>query len=312
MADEIRGVLQNLGPQTDVQEALRASLVKVLPAGGGSGLGLFAGRDFQQGEVLFAEFPLLSVDKSSFITDNEFLMRNPEAYALLEEINKCARAFGHLPGAAKFPPQARQFLDQLIQLKAQHDFKKLSKEEQGLIWELSDAFQEDLKEGSRVVVENLQSEKGKKMNGQNGRVCKYESEKDRWVVAVGDGSSLETVLLKETNLKTLDQSRPSAGGILRTNCFQFENEELVFQILCRANHSCDPNIMFEMVPVDPQKHFGRVKHKKAYVIATEDIRAGDELFVDYGGSDLPLKERTEWLRLKYRFTCRCPLRREAA
>uniref|UniRef100_A0A0G4HVU8 SET domain-containing protein n=1 Tax=Chromera velia CCMP2878 TaxID=1169474 RepID=A0A0G4HVU8_9ALVE len=319
MEVEIRELLDQLGPPTDAQEALCSGRVKVDLALGGSGLGLFAGRDFHHGEIVFAEFPLLSVDRSSFLSDMNFSSDDLEASSLFAELESCAERFGNLKGARKFPPEAREVMDQIVHMRAQHEFQKLTEEEQVLIWGLSDAFQEDIQVGCRVEIQgplSVKSQEGKVvqlLNGQRGRVrTRCESEKDTWVVAVevfpgvAESESVHT-RLKERDLRRLDVPRPSAGGILRTNSFWTRSEELVFQTLSRANHSCEANILFQMIQVDPQKHFGKLKCKKAYVIAIKDIKAGEELFVDYGDSKLSLEERGELLRRKYRFSCRCPL-----
>lgn len=62
------------------------------------------------------------------------------------------------------------------------------------------------------------------------------------------------------------------------------------------NHSCEPNV---------SRHFGKQGVQELRLLC--DINAGEELTMDYLGSDAPASERRRLLLERYGFLCKCPL-----
>lgn len=90
----------------------------------------------------------------------------------------------------------------------------------------------------------------------------------------------------------------SAGNIYRTNAFT--NSETMnsglFEVLCRANHSCAPNTAREY------------DGDTAVLYALKDTKMGDELCISYLSEESMDKgddARKEELRVKYNFSCTC-------
>ena len=106
-------------------------------------------------------------------------------------------------------------------------------------------------------------------------------------------SSIRTQLCNGKSLRTL-------GGIFRTNAYGFKSGEraasaALYVLLCRCNHSCNPNTRKQFAPSD-----GRVQ-----VFANTTIKEGSEIFSGYAGLNMPVSARRELLRKKYAFECHC-------
>jgi len=89
------------------------------------------------------------------------------------------------------------------------------------------------------------------------------------------------------------------GNVLRSNAFTepTSGDNLLYTRLCRANHSCAPNLSVS-IPADGV----------AVVSMQRDARRGDALTLSYlsaANLSLPAHERRELLRTRFRFWCRC-------
>lgn len=62
------------------------------------------------------------------------------------------------------------------------------------------------------------------------------------------------------------------------------------------NHSCRPNV--------DRAHFAG--NKQLGFVACEDVAAGEQLFIEYIDTRLPIHERRQMLALRYGFLCSCP------
>ena len=93
----------------------------------------------------------------------------------------------------------------------------------------------------------------------------------------------------------------SAGGILRSNCYEGSevregqaNLSYLYEVLSRANHSCEPNTTRFIHPN------GSVRLR-----ALRDLAPGEEIFTSYIDGLGSVQRRREALVCKYAFVCYC-------
>jgi len=112
--------------------------------------------------------------------------------------------------------------------------------------------------------------------------------------------------------KLPNEQKQAARDILSTQCPEllqanFEGEESggfgLFSTISMLNHSCVPNCWVETAKEDPFY---------SKVISLQDIKAGEELTINYLETGLPFHQRKNHLRLIYRFDCDCSLCQEGA
>uniref|UniRef100_A0A6C0JJG3 SET domain-containing protein n=1 Tax=viral metagenome TaxID=1070528 RepID=A0A6C0JJG3_9ZZZZ len=80
---------------------------------------------------------------------------------------------------------------------------------------------------------------------------------------------------------------------LKRNMFTFHNTPGICFIATRMNHSCDPNIKYDVVG------------KELVFKIKKPIQKNDELFDSYIDYRLPKKERQQILLERYGFMCKC-------
>jgi len=79
---------------------------------------------------------------------------------------------------------------------------------------------------------------------------------------------------------------------LAFNNFDCEEGKRIYYFTSFFNHSCNANAV--MVPISDHKH---------YIKATRDIKIGEQITIDYLGTDR--LNRKEKLKLRYNFDCNC-------
>jgi len=219
------------------------------------------------------------------------LLHRPDVVQLMDTIERSAASHSHLTGADMYPPEARRALDRFTELNVNHFASTSTQIDE--IWKLHDAHRV-AEVDYEVVVDGLVSQAGKLLNGKRGRVVnRDETDVDRLGVDIIGGGGTEGKArrsVRRANLKTL-------GGIMRTNAFVNEEDgkEYLFKILSRVNHACDNQANIAKF----------VSQGKAYVVAKKEIRAGDEILIDYIGGERE-EDRLGLLQLKYNFSCPCP------
>ena len=239
-----------------------------------------------KGEVVLIEAPLALMP----IHDRREFMQRPDIAAMNQRLNVFSARYGHLEGADKYPPEAQAVMNQREELRAEEYL--LTSPNVDKIWKLHDAHR-CAKIGNLVMIDGLLSENGRPLNGKKGRVIGEDSrDNHRLEVEIDCGSHEQRVSksVRQKNLKTL-------GGIIRTNSFVFGDlHSALFGTLSRANHACG-----ESANITKADYAGR-----AYVVAKRDIRAGEEILIDYLVGDPVDEHRVPLLQLKYNFECQCP------
>ena len=101
-----------------------------------------------------------------------------------------------------------------------------------------------------------------------------------------------------------DKTRPQYGnepllGRVQTNGFGAPptHDMVIFDKLSRFNHSCRPNAVFSWNEV--------LLH--GVIFALSDIKAGEEIFVDYGVGGVTWAERRVSLKRRFNFYCGCEI-----
>jgi len=98
---------------------------------------------------------------------------------------------------------------------------------------------------------------------------------------------------------------------IRLNGFRFNGDmlegergydvgEVIFDRISRINHSCVPNLQFDLVWSEA---LGAISNS---VVATAEIGAGDELTISYVPQLMPLAQRRPHLKKHWGFDCDCP------
>eukprot|EP00392_Amoebophrya_sp_AT5.2_P006457 g6469.t1 len=291
-------------------------------------IGVFATEDLRAHDVIFREVPFYSSAKEKLI----HYMTCPNPTGHFETDQEVRRLGGLIQDAMQrhmgkagfndeYPPEVRAVIDKLIDLiNAEACRNDVSEAVRRKWFALHDAHCQVPKTAGKEGPERpyyvgafgLTSEKGKTVNGDVGIVKGYDASKDRFCVkfdSLGDGDCL--LLLKSSNLKT-------ANGCLRTNAF----DEGLFELRCRMNHACrganntfactvsEYNDLMAGKKVRERKTGKRIlfrpmipRHEKECVIlATKDIKKGQELTVNYVQGEEPKTTamRQEQLWEKYR------------
>ena len=257
----------------------------------GFGLGLLATRGIKAGELVFNESPLCVISQ-----DPKLQMANPLIRPLLIQCMSLKDQ----------PAQVRALMSEVTEINAKVAYASLSVEAQQAWMSLLDAF--SIAPGGRVRIMGLTSTAGERFNGLEATVLRYDAVKDRWSVRLLVDDS--EVAIRAQNLDGTDGK--TAGGVVRTNSYGFRSDYAessaaggsaggsqamdagLYRILCRANHSCAPNVRKEFL------EGGRVR-----VYATKPIGDGQEILSCYGGSHLPVGQRRDYLRSRYAFWCQC-------
>ena len=269
----------------------------------GFGLGLLAMRRVERGELVFEEPPVVVIS-----TDPQLLMRDPEVSPLLMRcmsLSQAPAAAGDTSNKAK----VRELMSSITEISAQRAYAKLPVASQQAWMELIDAF--SIRTGGRVRIMGLSSAAGARMNGLEGTAGQYDGAKDRWSVKYTlDGVEGE-VSMRAQNLDA--PAHKTVGGVFRSNSYALSStvgddcrrptvgserapmQAGLFAFLCRANHSCWPNV---------RKEFDEGGHVRVY--ATSVIEEGAEILSSYGfTAGLPVEGRREELKRRYCFYCEC-------
>lgn len=248
---------------------------------------MVATRDIERGGLVLFEDPLHVFPKNY----SNAVLENTEYQQAVATIVQCASTHGHLSGPDAYPPEARHALDRLTELSATESAKTSPCIDD--IWHLEDAHR-CAEVGDTVMVDGLQSEGGKKLNGKKGRVVGIdETDEGRLAIKIDMGRASKGLAtkksMKRSNLKTL-------GGILRTNSFGGKGAcALLYKTTCRINHACGK-----------AANVRRMEHNcKAYIFAKREIYAGEEIFIDYLPNDDAEEDRPGDLQMKYNFRCQC-------
>jgi hypothetical protein len=262
----------------------------------GFGLGLLATRRIEPSQLIFNESPICTISQ-----DPKLQMLDPKIRPLL------LQCMLHKDQPAK----VRQLMGQVTEINAKRAFESLSLASQQAWMSLLDAF--SIAPGGRVRIMGLTSAAGERFNGLEATVLHYDTVKDRWSVRLLLDDT--EVAIRAQNLDGTDSK--TAGGIVRTNSYGFKSDLTeagvrgagftpgggntpvamdagLYQIACRANHSCSPNVRKEFL------EGGRMR-----VYATKPIGEGAEILCCYGGSHLPVAQRRDYLKSRYAFWCKC-------
>ena len=175
---------------------------------------------------------------------------------------------------AKYPPEARVLLDRLCDKGQSLEYRRMSPRAKAKYASLEDSFRK-IEEGTPVIVTGLTSAAGLRLNLLCGVAGNFDGR--RWTVQLGTEGRKK---IKPENLKT-------PGGVMRTNVFGSLPEEtgVLFESVCRINHSCVPNLVLQQFRSDD----GVV----TFVPSTlRNIDAGEQLFIDYGVPDAPAGSQT--------------------
>ena len=270
-------------------------MVAVRVAESSHGLGLFATRRIDKGELFLEERPIVVIDQ-----DPAVQLRDAEIRPLLERCMALGEGHGILNGTDRaYPAEVAVLMAQVTEINAQRSYAKLSSEAQREWTDLMSEF--GVSAGCTAHIADLTSEVGRlHLNGKAARVIDYDEAKGRWncqlrgdEATAGVPAHLHNVALHGKSLRTL-------GGIFRTNAYGFKSGEraasaALYVLLCRCNHSCNPNTRKQFAPSD-----GRVQ-----VFANTTIKEGSEIFSGYAGLNMPVSARRELLRKKYAFECHC-------
>mmetsp|Transcript_8184 Transcript_8184/g.11801 ORF Transcript_8184/g.11801 Transcript_8184/m.11801 type:complete len:272 (+) Transcript_8184:49-864(+) len=107
-------------------------------------------------------------------------------------------------------------------------------------------------------------------------------------------------------LFSLDKYNDEDGNVTQYGIYQTNSVKLtgsnaseggVFPIMCRMNHSCDPNV----------QHHWDEQLELLFLFATRDIQKGDELYCSYGQfhAHQATQERRDHLMSNFGFHCLC-------
>ncbi len=245
--------------------------------------GIFATAPIKKGCEIFREPPLLVWTQLDSMLAT---LGNPETRRLREEIERFAEEFEHLPYGHpdKYPTAAREVMDRLMEHSAACAIAGLPIQSRLKYAALHDAHRQ-IQPGAEVLLVDLATERGRKLNGRLGVATYFDGAPQRWAVCVAG----VFISVKPVNLKT-------PGGILRTNSFaDGAGGSLLFEKLSRVNHSCAPNVQL------------CARKGQTALCAIGDAAASEELLIDYGTPAGGAEQRRAWLRMKYAFTCNCPL-----
>lgn len=258
-----------------------------------------ATQDLDAKQTILVEAPVFRTTAAHW-RDPAFLAR-PEVAELTATVERCSRAYGHLPGAAKFPPEARAALDAIAAHAASDQLRGVDARAADAVFALEDAFRQPVV-GETVAVDGLRSDAGRPLNGRRGVVV-ADAGGGRRRVRFSRGAAGDKAI-RAAHLK-------GAGGIFRTNAFGDDGDAAVagggklLPRLARANHACGAAANIGKGWVDSKDGV-----RRARVVALRPVRRGDELLIDYipgpETAALDTAGRRALLKLKYNFDCDCP------
>lgn len=263
-----------------------------------------AARDLGAREIVLIEAPVFLSTAAQY-RDPAFLSR-PEVADCMREMKRCAETYGHLEGAAAFPPDAQAALDGLAAHAVSDGLRMADAAAADAFWRLEDAHRRPAVR-ERVVVDGLTSEAGAKMNGLRGVVVGAAEAADRVRVRLfASAPGTRDKAVKRANLK-------SAGGVFRTNAFADAGDPTVngggkvLATLSRVNHACGAAANVTKTWIG-----GADGTRRARVSTTRQVKKGEELLLDYVGGGHDRAARRSLLKLKYSFDCDCATCRDGA
>jgi hypothetical protein len=275
--------------------------------------GIFATRDILKNSTILSEVPLMvdkAFDMQEVLPGSATCILTPEdqikAKALFAEFTQHTNRKTEVVSPAAFG-----VFDKLTEMWTDAKAAKLDAAKREEFWALHDCNTDAVhSEGTKVRIHGLRSESGRALNDRDAVVIKRAppASDNRWKVMLPSGKNGEFVegdskkyfAVKGENLKT-------ASGIQRTNSFKEGNENLLvtYSLISRFNHACVPNCrkMF----VNSLDYLQVASYRARRVVAVEDIKKGDELFLCYSSirSDITTHERRTALLDKYKFWCNC-------
>ena len=269
-------------------------------------VGLFAARDISKGDLIFTEAPFLNgyVD----IMMSYMLRESPtggrdkaiddECRVIKQEIQLAVSSQNADEEQGQSRDTRTRLMDRLSEIFISERFRECSCAQKQRWMSLHDQHQLIPADcASPVGLFDLAGEQSR-WNGTIG-IAKSSRQSVRcFEVEVDDGAGHhETLMVGRENLKT-------PAGILRSNSFE---DGGLFQVRCRINHSCRPNTL-ALLTADACIPGLVARHpEEIAVIATCDIREGEELtnsYFNFSPGDSTAKRR-EILSKNYGFECRC-------
>ena len=245
-------------------------MAEVREVGRVRGLGFVATARHSAGATILAEAPLWTISLAAVCQDAEFLKRE-DVQALVSAI-----AAG----------DAAELANDLQRLYAGHALTRLPDDVREKVWRLADSIRDARAGDQCFITEGVQDDEFAGRFGVVRAVAEDGSERAACTVTIDS----EEHVLPRWRLKT-------ARGLWRTNAVEDEGRGRVYERLSRVNHAC-----------------GSANCERAFdgdrcaLVATQSIRAGDELLLDYCSESerlLPPQTRRDRLFRAYGFACLC-------
>lgn len=268
--------------------------------------GIIATKDYEGGEEILRESPFATCGSNGML-ELRMLRGDRTMAKYKKKIGRFARKYGHLEGAARYPPEAKMMMDEATEYATSYLYWQSSNDQQEKWFALHDCHHRCPLD-TTVCVFGLESEQGRRLNGRVGRVSCTEQSIGRVGVQFSDPPSEKSIAIK--NLKT-------PGGVWRSNAI---GDAGLFETLCRMNHSCNPNVAVLRAnnrthdsDSDSDLDSDQRTHEQV-AIATRHIKMGEQLLVDYTNmstctvedeEELAVTQRREKLLMKYDFECQC-------
>ena len=271
-------------------------------------VGLFAARDISKGDLIFTEAPFLNgyvdIMMSYMLRESPTGGRDPaiddECRVIKQEIQLAVSSQNADEEQGQSRDARTRLMDRLSEIFISERFRECSSTQKQQWMSLHDQHQLIPADyASPVGLFDLAGEQSR-WNGTIGIAkSSRQTESGRcFEVEVDDGAGQqETLILGRENLKT-------PAGILRSNSFE---DGGLFQVRCRINHSCRPNPL-ALLTADACIPGLVARHpEEIVVIATRDIREGEELtnsYFNFSPGDSTAFRR-EVLSKNYGFECQC-------